>query len=160
NIMAMLRVDSTAGAPIAIVPIFGGHPILNDADNPFASADALGALERQLGEQFDSKVIVMQLQSAGGDVSAGGHGRLDCNNHSCKASDPCFSWPAEEGHGRAAVPEMMAAWTMAGTDMKDSLEIEMITRSIETGPHPETFTIRDGAMKYAPFDLERMPDRV
>ena len=160
NIMALLRVDSTAGAPIAIVPIFGGHPVLNDDDNPFASADAVGGLERQLGEQFDSKVIVMQLQSAGGDVSAVGHGRLDCNNHPGKPSDPCFSWTAEEGHGRAAVPELMAAWTSAGTAMRDSIELEMITRSVETGPHPETFTIRSGAMSYAPFDIERMPDGV
>ena len=159
-IMAMLRIDSTAGAPIAIVPIFGGHPTLNDDDNPFATADAVGALERQLGEQFDSKVVVMQLQSAGGDVSAVGHGSLDCTNHPGKTSDPCFSWVSEEGHGRAAVPELMAAWTAAGTGMRDSLELEMITRSIETGPHPESFTIRDGAMSYAPFDLERTPDGV
>ncbi len=160
EIMAMLRVDSTAGAPIAIVPIFGGHPVLNDDDNPFATADAVGGLERALGEQFDSKVVVMQLQSAGGDVSAVGHGRVDCANKPGKASDPCFSWTAEEGHGRAAIPELMAAWTTAGTAMRDSLELEMITRSVETGPHPESFTIRNGAMSYAPFDLERLPDGV
>lgn len=160
DIMALLRVDSMAGAPIAIVPIFGGHPILNDDDNPFASADAVGALERALGEQFDSKVVVMQLQSAGGDVSAVGHGGLDCNNKPGKSSDPCFSWTAEEGHGRAAVPELMAAWTSAGTSMRDSIELEMLTRSVESGPRPETFTIRDGAMTYAPFDLSRMPDGI
>ena len=158
DVMALLRVDSTAGAPIAIVPIFGGHPVLNDADNPFATADAVGGLERVLGEQFDSKVIVMQLQSAGGDVSAVGHGRLDCNNRPGKPSDPCFSWTAEEGHGRAAVAELMAAWTSAGTAMRDSIELEMISRSIETGPYAESFTIRDGAMSYASFDLERLPD--
>ncbi|MFN0252212.1 MAG: hypothetical protein ACKV2T_35375 [Kofleriaceae bacterium] len=158
SLMALLRIDTTGGAPIAIVPIFGGHPVLNDDDNPFASADAVGGLERVLGEQFDSKVVVMQLQSAGGDVSAVGHGRLDCNNKPGKSSDPCFSWVAEEGHGRAAVPELMAAWTSAGATMRDSLELEMITQSVETGPHPETFKIRDGAMTYAPFDLERLPD--
>jgi neutral ceramidase len=158
DVMALLRVDTTAGAPIAIVPIFGGHPILNDDDNPFATADAVGGLERALGEQFDSKVVVMQLQSAGGDTSAVGHGHLDCNNHPGKTSDPCFSWTAEEGHGRAAVPELMAAWTSAGTTMRDSIELEMITRSVETGPHPESFTIRNGAMSYAPFDIERLPD--
>lgn len=158
--MTMLRVDSTAGAPIAIVPIFGGHPTLNDQDNPFASSDAVGALERVLAEQFDEKVVVMQLQSAGADVSASGHGGLDCNVHPGDSGDPCFSWTAEEGHGRAAVPELMAAWTSAGAAMKDTIELEMLTRSVETGPYAENYAIRDGALSYAPFDLARTPDGV
>lgn len=158
--LALLRVDATDGTPIAIVPIFGEHPTLNDEDNPFATADAVGGLERVLAEQFDREVVVMHLQSAGADVSAAGHGGLDCNNKPGKPSDPCFSWTAEEGHGRAAVTELLAAWTAAGAAMRDSLELEMLTRSIETGPHPETFSIRDGALSYAPFDLERAPDGV
>lgn len=158
--MFLLRVDTTAGAPLAIVPIFGQHPTLNGEDNPFASSDAVGALERTLAEQFDSKVVVMHLQSAGADVSAVGHGGLDCNVHPGKPSDPCFSWTSEEGHGRAAVTELMAAWTAAGAAMKDSIELEMLTRSVETGPFPETYSIRDGALTYAPFDLNRTPDGV
>lgn len=158
--MFLLRVDTAAGAPIAIVPIFGQHPTLNDQDNPFASSDAVGALERTLAEQFDSQVVVMHLQSAGADVSAVGHGGVDCNAHPGKPSDPCFSWTGEEGHGRAAMPELMAAWTGAGAAMKDSLELEMLTRSVETGPFPETYSIRDGALTYAPFDLTRTPDGV
>lgn len=158
--MFLLRVDSTAGAPIAIVPIFGQHPTLNGEDNPFASSDAVGALERTLSEQFDSKVVVMHLQSAGADVSAVGHGGVDCNVHPGKPNDPCFSWTGEEGHGRAAVTELMAAWTAAGAAMKDSIELEMLTRSVETGPFPETYAIRDGALAYAPFDINRLPDGV
>ncbi len=158
--MFLLRVDSTGGAPIAIVPIFGQHPTLNGEDNPFASSDAVGALERTLSEQFDSPVVVMHLQSAGADVSAVGHGGLDCNVHPGKASDPCFSWTGEEGHGRAAVTELMAAWTSAGAAMKDTIELEMLTRSVETGPFPETYSIRDGALSYAPFDINRLPDGV
>ncbi len=158
--MFLLRVDSTAGAPIAIVPIFGQHPTLNGEDNPFASSDAVGALERTLNEQFDTPVVVMHLQSAGADVSAVGHGGLDCNVHPGKSSDPCFSWTGEEGHGRAAATELMAAWTSAGTAMKDSIELEMLTRSVETGPYPETYSIRDGALTYAPFDINRLPDGV
>ncbi len=158
--MFLLRVDTVAGAPLAIVPIFGQHPTLNDQNNPFASSDAVGALERTLAEQFDSKVVVMHLQSAGADVSAVGHGGVDCNVHPGKPGDPCFSWTAEEGHGRAAVTELLAAWTAAGSAMRDSLELEMLTRSVETGPYPETFAIRDGALTYAPFDLTRKPDGV
>ncbi|HEY4059737.1 MAG TPA: hypothetical protein VGM39_24150 [Kofleriaceae bacterium] len=159
-LMTLLRIDTTAGDPIAIVPIFGDHSVLNDSDNPFASSDAVGALERSVGEQFDHKVIVMQLQSAGGDVSGVGHGGLDCSMKPGKAGDPCFLWLKEEGHGRAAVPLIMDAWNQAATNMKTSLELEMMTRSIELGPKPETFTIRNGALGYAPFDGVSKPDGV
>jgi neutral ceramidase len=158
--LRLLRVDATDGTPLAIVPIFGEHPVLNGEDNPFASADAIGGLERTLAEQFDRQVLVMHLQSAGADVSASGHGSLDCDNHPGNPGDPCFNWTAEEGHGRAAVTALMDAWTQAGTGMRDSIELEMLTRSVETGPRPETFTIRDGALAYAPFDLSRTPDGV
>jgi neutral ceramidase len=154
----LMRVDEIDGTPIAIVPIFGEHGTLNGEDNPFASSDAPGALERSLQEQFESQVVVMHLQSAGADTSPAGHGGVDCNNHPGKATDPCFGWAAEEGHGRGAVPELMAAWMMAGTTMRDSIELEMLTRSIETGPNPETFSIRDGALRYAPFDTSKKPD--
>ncbi|HEU0035430.1 MAG TPA: neutral/alkaline non-lysosomal ceramidase N-terminal domain-containing protein [Kofleriaceae bacterium] len=156
----LLRVDSTAGAPIAVVPIFGEHGTLNDEDNPFASTDAPGAIERALEEQFDSKVVVMHLQSAGADTSPSGHGGVDCNAKPGRASDPCFTWANEEGHGRGAIPELMAAYTQAGTAMRDTLELEMVTRSIETGPFASTFSIRGGALTYAPFDPSREPDGV
>ncbi|HLL23297.1 MAG TPA: hypothetical protein VK427_14265, partial [Kofleriaceae bacterium] len=159
--LAMLRVDGSDGVPIAIVPIFGQHPTINSEDNPFASTDATGAIERAIEEQFASKVVVMHLQSAGGDTSAVGHGSVDCNARPGRASDPCFDWTAEEGHGRAALPELMAAYTAAGATMQDTLELEMVTRSLETGPRPETFAIRGGALTYAPFDPTRAaPDGI
>ncbi len=157
---AMLRVDTAAGVPLAMVPVFGEHPTLNGEDNPFASADAVGGLERVLAEQFDERVLVMHLQSAGADVSAVGHGGIDCAVKPGKASDPCFSWTGEEGHGRAAVTELMAAWAAAGTAMQGSLALEMLTRSIETGPDPSSFAIRGGTVTYAPFDGVTLPDGV
>ena len=42
--------------------------------------------------------------------------------------------------------------------MKDSIELEMLTRSVETGPKAATFAIRDGALAYAPFDATKTPD--
>ena len=156
----LIRIDGTDGAPIAAIPIFGEHGTLNDDDNPLASTDSTGAIERVFQEQFDSKVVVMHMQSAGGDNSPNGHGDLDCNNKPGNSGDPCFLWAKEEGHGRAAASTMMAAWTAAGANMRDSIELEMLTRSVETGPKPETFSIRDGALSYAPFDVERMPDGV
>ena len=152
----MIRVDGTDGAPIAALPIFGEHGTLNGEDNPLASTDAPGALERVLQEQFATPVVVMHLQSAGADVSPSGHGGIDCSKHPGNASDPCLSWATEEGHGRVAAPTLMAAWTAAGASMKATLALEMITRSIETGPKPETFSIRGGTVTYAPFDYARM----
>jgi hypothetical protein len=71
-----------------------------------------------------------------------------------------LSWATEEGHGRAAAPILMDAWTAAGANMQTSVEMEMVSRSIEVGPKPETFTIRNGALAYAPFDLSKTPDGV
>lgn len=154
----MIRVDRTDGSPIAMMPVFGEHGTLNDEDNPFASADASGAIEHALEEQFDSKVVVLHLQGAGADVSPAGHGSIDCNNKPGKASDPCFAWTSEEGHGRGAITTLMNAYAEAGKAMRSSLELEMVSRSVETGPFPETFTIRDGTVSYANFEKDRLPD--
>ncbi len=142
------------------MPIYGVHGTLNSQDNPLASVDSTGAMERAVQEQFDRPVVVMHLQGAGADVSPTGHGAIDCDNHPGDPADPCLEWLTSEGHGRAATPVIMAAWTAAGAAMRDALELEMVSRSIETGPRPETFTIRGGALAYAPFDLARDADGV
>jgi neutral ceramidase len=156
----LIRVDGTDGQPIAIVPIYGVHGTLNGEDNALASTDSTGAMERAVAEQFDRPVVVMHLQSAGADVSPSGHGALDCTNHPGDPADPCLEWLTSEGHGRAAAPVIMAAWTAAGGAMSGAIELEMVSRSIETGPRPETFAIRNGALTYAPFDLDRAADGV
>ena len=155
----LIRVDDADGQPMAVVPIYGVHGTLNSEDNPLASTDAVGGMERALEETFDRKVVVMHVQSAGADTSPSGHGGLDCGVHPGAESDPCLPWLSAEGHGRVGLPTLRAAWTAAGTAMKDSIALSMVTRSIELGPYPETFAIRDGALAYAPFDLERTPDR-
>jgi hypothetical protein len=160
NQLFLIRIEGTDGVPIAAIPIFGEHGTLNGEDNPFASTDSTGAVERVFQEQFNSQVVVMHLQSGGGDTSPAGHGGVDCSTKPGNSSDPCFSWAAEEGHGRAAVTTMMDAWNAAGAAMSDSIELEMLTRSVETGPYPKTFDLRDGALTYAPFDLDRTPDGV
>ncbi|MEZ4403256.1 MAG: neutral/alkaline non-lysosomal ceramidase N-terminal domain-containing protein [Kofleriaceae bacterium] len=156
----LIRVDSTAGDPIAVVPIYGVHGTLGDADNPLASTDAIGGVERVVAEQFDRKVVVMHVQSAGADTSPVGHGAVDCAVKPGAATDPCFSWLTSEGHGRAALPQLMAAWTAAGAAMTDTLALSMVTRSIELGPDPARFSIRGGALRYAAPDLDRAADRV
>jgi hypothetical protein len=155
----LIRVDATDGTPIAVIPIYGVHGTLNGEDNPLASTDSVGGMERAFEESFDRKVVVMHVQSAGADTSPTPHGGLDCAVHPGADGDPCLSWLAAEGHGRSALATMQAAWTAAGAAMKDSIALSMVTRSIELGPYPETFAIRGGALAYAPFDLERQPDR-
>ena len=158
--LRLIRIDTTGGQPIAIIPVFGMHPVLNDADNPLASTDAVGGLERSLEERFTREVVVMHIQSAGADTSAVGHGGLDCNVKPGASSDPCFAWLKAEGHGRAAVDALMTAWTAAGTAMSDQLALSMVTQSVELGPHAETYQVRGGGLTYAPFDLSRNADGV
>jgi neutral ceramidase len=160
NQFFMIRIDGTDNAPIAAIPIFGEHGTLNDDDNPLASADSTGAIERVLQERFTSQVVVMHMQGAGGDNSPAGHGGVDCSVKPGRSGDPCFTWANEEGHGRGAADTMYAAWQAAGANMRDSIELEMLTRSVETGPYPETFSLRDNSLVYAPFDIERMPDQI
>lgn len=158
--LRLIRIDTAGGDPIAVIPVFGMHPVLNDADNPLASTDAVGGLERLVEERFGREVVVMHVQSAGADTSATGHGRLDCSVKPGAPGDPCFAWLAAEGHGRAAVDTIMAAWTAAGAAMTDQLALAMVTRSVELGPYHDTYRLRDGALVYAPFDLSREADGV
>lgn len=159
NSMFMIRVDGVDDVPIAALPIYGVHGTLMDADNSMASTDAPGAAERWLEEQFDTKVVVMHLQGAGGDVSPRGRGQIDCASPPGNADDPCLPFVSIDGHGRAAAPVLYSAWESAGAAMQTEIELEMMTRSIETGPHAETFTIRDGTLGYAPFSADREADR-
>ncbi|MCA9533424.1 MAG: neutral/alkaline non-lysosomal ceramidase N-terminal domain-containing protein [Myxococcales bacterium] len=156
--LVLVRVDGADGRPIAVLPIYGVHGVLNDNDNHLASSDVSGGIERVLQEQFDDNVVVMHLQGAAGDVSPRGYGRLDCGLAPGRPEDACLEWLAEEGYGRVAAPVMLAAWERAGEALQTDFELEMVTRSIPLGPDAETFVIRDGALRYAPFDLEREAD--
>ncbi len=157
--MFMIRVDGVDDVPIAALPVYGVHGTLMDEDNSMASTDAPGGAERWLEEQFDSKVVVMHLQGAAGDVSPRGRGGVDCDLPPGDDGDPCLEFLSIEGHARTAMPMLYAAWESAGSDMQTDIELEMMTRSIETGPYAETFSIRDGALSYAPFSTDREADR-
>lgn len=157
----MIRIDGTDDVPIAAMPVYGVHGTIMDADNSFASTDAPGAVERLLEETFDSPVVVMHLQGAGGDVSPTPHGGLNCDKKPGDSPDePCFNWLRAEGHARAALPTMVAAYQSAGAEMKTDIALEMLSESIDKGPSPETFTVRDGALEYAPFERDRVADGV
>ncbi len=154
----MFRIDTVEGQPMVAMPVYGIHGTLNGEDNSLASTDVVGATERMLAEAIPG-AIVMHLQGAGADVSPTGHGGLDCANPPGDPADPCFPWLSAEGNARMATPVLLAAWEAAGASMQTDVQLESMTRSIELGPYPETFTVRGGALEYAPFDGLTEPDR-
>ena len=142
NWLFVMRVDTVDGSPIAIVPVFGTHATILDADNLLASTDAVGAIERAIEESFDERVVAMHLQGAGGDVSPAGSGGIRCDG-------PCYNFARAEMVGRNARDLILAQWTAAGDALESDVALEMLTRHIELGPDPSVFTVRDGELRYA-----------
>lgn len=148
----VIRVDSTEGAPIAVVPVVGLHGTVGSPDNMWASVDAPGYIERVLEESFDDEVLVMHLQGAAGDVApADSHG-VPCS------TDYCANYARMESVGQHAKAAILALHEAAGEAMRDTIEIEMLTRDVPLGPELENLVIRDGALRYATFDGVTKPD--
>ncbi len=150
----VLRVDRLDDTPLAIVPIFGVHGTVTGGDNPLASTDALGAIERALEESFDDEVFVMHLQGSGGDVSPAGDAGFGCGR------DFWCAYAIAEQVGINAREEILALWTATAASMQTETKMEMLTRVVPLGPDWETFTIRGGALRYAPWDGRRRCDGV
>ncbi len=157
----LIRVDTfdpaaptDPSSPIAILPVFGMHGTILGADNVYASSDAPGGIERVLEERFDSRVTVMHLQGAGGDVSPAGLDSTDCPSGAVL----CKDFARAETVGINAADALLAAWTAAGADMRSSVSMDMVSQSIERGPNWENFTVRDGTMSYLPWDGVRPAD--
>lgn len=152
----VMRVDRADGSPLAIVPIFGVHGTMLDSDNNYASTDIPGAIERALEEQFSSDVVVMHLQGSGGDVSPAGSDSTDCSLE----SPICYNFANVEAIGRRAVAPILATWEAAEADLSTTTVLEMVTNVVPLGPDASTFTVRDGALAYLPFDADRRADGV
>ncbi|WP_372810215.1 neutral/alkaline non-lysosomal ceramidase N-terminal domain-containing protein, partial [Litorivivens sp.] len=67
--IGVIRVDSADNEPLAVVVNFAAHGIAFDVENLYFSGDVLAAVEREVEQQFDTPVVAMLVQSAGGDVS-------------------------------------------------------------------------------------------
>ncbi len=152
--LAVIRIDAMDGAPMAILPIFGVHSAILDDDVSVFSTDASGAFERLIEEQFDREVMVVHLQGAAGDVLGSSQAHLEFSG-----DEPRWDFARDEECGRYAMPQILAVWERAGESMASELEMEMVTRSVVMGPDWETFTVRDGALRYAPWDGTRACDR-
>ena len=149
----VIRVDASAdGRPLAIVPVFGIHGTVLGADNLLASTEVTGAIERAIEKNFEEPVVVMHLQGAGGDVSPAGTGGIRCDGQ------PCYDFARMEMVGRLARDVVLTLWSDAGEAMEETLALEMLTRHVALGPDWENFVIRDGALRYAPWDGETFAD--
>jgi neutral ceramidase len=151
----VIRVDTTDGAPIAVLPVFGIHGTVLGGNNMLVTQDSTGGVERAVEESFDSPVVVMHLQGAAGDVSPGGGAGLDCSGHA-----RCYRFDRVERVGHLARDAIMAAWMEAGADMQAEVAMEMLTRSIPLGPDHLNFTVRDGELEYTEWDGVTEPDRI
>lgn len=72
--IGVFRVDqvTASGAferPLAMMVNYAAHGIMFDVENLFFSGDCLAGMERSVQARFDSPVVVMDVQSAAGDVS-------------------------------------------------------------------------------------------
>jgi len=152
--LAVIRVDTLDGAPMAILPVFGAHSAILDDDVAVFSTDLSGMIERTLEEQFDAPVMVMHLQGAAGDVLGASHGHLEYEEGQLR-----WDFARNEENGRWALPQILPVWEAAGEVMQDRVAMEVVTRSVPMGPDWRTFTVRDGALAYAPWDGRRPADR-
>ncbi len=154
----VIRVDHVDGdgtRPLAVLPVFGIHGTLHGGDNAIISTDSTGGIERVLEERFDSPVLVMHLQGAAGDVSPAGFGAIECGDF-----EVCSDFARAETVGHFAADAILAAWEAAGEGMSGETEMEMLSRTIPLGPDYRTFRIRDGALEYAEWNLDRRADGI
>lgn len=142
--------------PLAMLPVFGMHGTILDADNVLVSSDSSGGVERVLEEHFDRPVVVMHLQGAGGDVSPVG---LEGGTQCPTGAVLCQDYMRSESVGWNALDAVVAAYDQAGTAMMEHAPMEMVTRSIERGPDWTHFTVRGGALSYTPWDGYTPADR-
>ena len=72
--LGVIRIDDSLGEPIAMIVNFGIHGTSLGADSSVVSTDAPGHVESAIEDHFESDVVIMHLQGAGGDAApVGGH---------------------------------------------------------------------------------------
>ena len=62
----MMRIDRLDGTPVGMVFNFGIHGTSLGDENPLVSVDSTGHIEQALEERFDTPIVVMHTQGAGG----------------------------------------------------------------------------------------------
>jgi len=67
--VAVLRVDTSTGQPLAILVNYACHPVIFGSDNLQYSADFPAAVAKTVEEAFESKALSFFLQGAPGDIN-------------------------------------------------------------------------------------------
>ena len=140
----ILRIDSLDGDPIAFTYTFGIHGTSLGDDNPMVSGDAPGHLDTIIQEQFDSHVVAMHLQGAGGDVSPAG---VDS------------SYARLESVGELAADKILAAWESTPTSSED-IRMETASRHVPQIRDEMSVTRDYGELVYTPYDPDLEVDNV
>ena len=135
--------DAQSNDPIAIVMAWGMHPYVSGESESLATADATALAEAEVAESFDEQVVVMHLQTGGGDASVRG-------------SDQ--GWARMETVGLYARDAVLALWENTPTSAAP-FTLEATSRAIQMHGADVRVT-RNGTVDwhYLPYDEERLPD--
>lgn len=68
-VVTVVRIDDSAGGPLAILVNYACHPVVLGADNLKYSADFVGVMLKTVEGAFGDKPICMFLQGADGDIN-------------------------------------------------------------------------------------------
>ncbi len=140
----VLRVDTLDGDPIAMAFTFGIHGIALGDHISMLSPDSSGGLEQGVQEGFDTPVVVMHLQGAGGDASPSGRGGVD--------------FARIESLGELAREPVLALYDAIPTS-SEPMRLETASRHIWQH-HSQIHVTRDGTVdwRYAPIEEGMRPD--
>ncbi len=128
--IGIVRVDTIDDEPLAVVINYAAHGIAFDVENLYFSGDVLAGIEREVEQQFDTPVLAMLVQSAGGDVSPR------------NVSKPKLQ--GIERYGKLMAPQVMNIYSSVG-NLNTSPDIRVVSQRIvlsrealgyETGEYP------------------------
>lgn len=141
----VIRVDTAAGEPLAMMFTMPVHGTAVGSDSSLVSAEASAGIVAALEEEFDSEVIVMHLQSAAGDASPGGVDR---------------SFARVESLGEFARDPIMELWANTPTSAAP-IHLESVTRHIWQ-QRDQIKVTRNGTVDwtYTPYSADNVSDEV
>ncbi|MBM75693.1 MAG: hypothetical protein CMK59_09855 [Proteobacteria bacterium] len=144
----MMRIDRLDGSPIGMVFNFGIHGTSLGDENPLVSVDAPGHIEQALQERFDTPIVVMHTQGAGGDVTP-----VDDTSQQ-------HPYAEMEGLGEIAADLLYEAWSSTPTSTPE-MDLEMVSHSVPQGLDVTKVT-RGGTVDwhYNSFDPNYVPDNI
>lgn len=143
--LSMIRIDTLADEPLAVLFDYGIHGTTLGGDNPMVTGDAPSHVETVFEESFDTPVMVAHFQGGAGDASPSG-------------SDSFYA--SLETTGEHAVQALHDLWEATPTSA-EPITLETASRSISEVPK-DIHVTRNGAVDwyYLPYDEDYTPDNV